>query len=333
MMLPVQPHPIAGRCVGVVGRFWVMTVTVLLGVASFSGCRSSPLSTSEPEADKLQIVVSILPQKYFVERLGDRHVTVTAMVPPGAEPHTFEPKPEQLKALSRASAYLRIRIEFEEAWMNKFAAANPKMRSVDTTQGIQRIPIASEFREQAETGHESETLDPHIWLSPKLVKIQAKTIYDTLVGLDAQHQTEYQANLQQFLADLDQLDADIQQALKGVTNRRFIVFHPGWGYFARDYQLEQVAIEVGGQEPSAAELAQLISQAKRENIKVVFAEPQFSQQAAETIAKEIGGKVLLIDPLAQDWMKNMREVSSTLAKAMNQRVSPVGSRKWGVGGR
>lgn len=317
-----------------VGRLWVMAVALLLGVASFSGCRSSPTSTPEAgnEVDKLQIVVSILPQKYFVERIGDRYVTVTAMVPPGAEPHTFEPKPEQLKALSRARAYLRIWIEFESAWMNKFTAANPRMQIVDTTQGIQRIPIAGEFQKQAKTAHQSETLDPHIWLSPKLVKIQAKTIYDTLVGLDAQHQAVYQANLQRFLADLDKLDADIQQSLKGVTNRKFIVFHPGWGYFARDYQLEQVPIEVGGQEPSAAELAQLIRQAKRENIKVVFAEPQFSQQAAETMAKEIGGKVLLIDPLAQDWMKNMQKVSHTLASVMSQHVSRVGSREWGVEG-
>lgn len=302
-----------------VGRFWVLAMALLLGAASLSSCRSNPTSTSEsgPESGKLQIVVSILPQKYFVERIGDRHVTVTAMVPPGAEPHTFEPKPEQLKALSRAKAYLRIRIEFEEAWMNKFAAANPKMQIVDTTQGIQRIPIATKFQEKTDTAHASETLDPHIWLSPRLVKIQAKTIYDTLVGPDAQHQAEYQANLQQFLTDLDQLDADIQQSLKGVTNRKFVVFHPGWGYFARDYQLEQVPIEVGGQEPSAAELAQLISQAKREQIKVVFAQPQFSKQAAETIAKEIGGKVLLIDPLAEDWMRNMKEVSSTFASVMS----------------
>lgn len=305
-----------------IGRVWVMAVALVLGVTVFSSCRPSPTSTPETgaKADKLQIVVSILPQKYFVERIGDRHVTVTAMVPPGAEPHTFEPKPEQLKALSQASAYLRIRIEFESAWMNKFTAANPRMLIIDTTQGIQRIPISAKFQEKGETAHAGETLDPHIWLSPKLVKVQAQTIYEALVKLDAPHQAAYQANLQRFLTDLDQLDADIRQSLKGVTNRKFIVFHPGWGYFARDYQLEQVPIEVGGQEPSAAELAQLIRQAKRENIKVVFAEPQFSQRAAETIAKEIGGKVLLIDPLAQDWMKNMQKVSSTFANVMSQPV-------------
>jgi zinc transport system substrate-binding protein len=305
-----------------VGQFCVVVAMLLLGVTALGGCRPSPTtspgSDNTPGSDKLQIMVSIAPQKYFVDRIGDRNVIVNVMVPPGAEPHTFEPKPEQLKALSRANAYLRIRIEFEAAWMNKFTAVNPRMLIVDMTQGIQRIPISTEFGENSQTSHASENLDPHIWLSPKLVKVQAQTIYDALVKLDAKHQADYQANLKQFLADLDRLDADIKQTLEGIKTRKFIVFHPGWGYFARDYQLEQVPIEVGGQEPSAAELAELITKAKQANIKVVFAEPQFSQQLAETVAQEIDGKVLLIDPLAPDWMSNMKAVSSTFASVMSQ---------------
>jgi zinc transport system substrate-binding protein len=264
-------------------------------------------------------MVSIAPQKYFVERIGNGYVNVTVMVPPGAEPHTFEPKPEQLKALSQADAYLRIRIDFEDAWMDKIRATNPKMLIVDTTQGIQRLPMAAGQQEEG-AGHaeEGENLDPHIWLSPALVKIQAQTIYNALVQLDAPHQTIYQTNLEQFLADINTLDKDIRQSLKGVKSRKFIVFHPGWGYFARDYGLEMIPIEVGGQEPSAAELANLVTQAKQENIRVVFAEPQFSQQAAETIAKEIGGEVLLIDPLSPDWLDNLRQVSDTFTRVLSQ---------------
>lgn len=297
-------------------RFSILMMTVLVAILSLGGCRQS--TQISPSMEKLQIMVSIAPQQYFVERIGSGYVTVNVMVPSGTEPHTFEPKPEQLKALSRADAYLRIRIEFEDAWMDKIKATNPRMLIVDTTQGIQRIPMSTSHQEGARQGESREDLDPHIWLSPSLVKVQAQTIYNTLVQLDARHQAIYQTNLQQFLADINKLDTDIRQLLKGVENRKFIVFHPGWGYFARDYGLDMVPIEVGGQEPSAAELAKLVKQAKQENIQVVFAEPQFSQQAAETIAQEIDGEVLLIDPLSPDWLNNLRHVSDTLTKVLSQ---------------
>ncbi|MCX7594680.1 MAG: zinc ABC transporter substrate-binding protein [Fischerella sp.] len=303
-----------------VNRLYVVMVMLICGMIPLVGCRQSSTPTPTSKSDKLQIMVSIPPQKYFVERIGNGYVTVNVMVPPGAEPHTFEPKPEQLKALSRAKAYMRIRIDFEEAWIDKIKAANPKMLIVDTTQGIKRLPMPSSYQEVGERLHagEGENLDPHIWLSPQLVKAQAHTIYAGLVKLDAKHQRAYQANLERFIADINELDADIRKNLQDVKNRKFIVFHPGWGYFARDYGLEMIPIEVGGQEPSAAELATLITKAKKQNIKVVFAEPQFSKQAAQTIAKEIGGEMLLIDPLSPDWLNNLRQVSHAFARVLSQ---------------
>jgi zinc transport system substrate-binding protein len=298
-------------------RFSVIMVIVLVAVLYFGGCRQSPQAPLSSE--KLQVVVSIAPQRYFVERIGGGYVNVNVMVPPGAEPHTFEPKPEQLKALSRAALYLRIRIDFEDAWMDKIKATNPRMLIVDTTQGIRRTSMSTDSQGGvAEQAGEGENLDPHIWLSPSLVKVQARTIYNALVQLDAPHQAAYKSNLEQFLADIDSLDGDIRQSLQAIKSRKFIVFHPGWGYFAQDYGLEMIPIEVGGQEPSAAELAKLIMEAKAENIRVVFAEPQFSRQAAETIAKEIGGEVLLIDPLSPDWLDNLRHVSDAFTKVLSR---------------
>lgn len=293
------------------------TLPLLAFCLILTGCDRNQTATNT--TDKLQIMVSIAPQKYFVERIGDDYVTVNLMVPPGSEPHTFEPKPEQLKAISRASAYMRIGIDFEDAWMGKIAAANPKMSIVDTTQGIERIPmqISEEEGETAKHGEGGENLDPHIWLSPQLVKIQAKTIYEALSKLDVKHQEAYRKNLELFLADIDRLDAGIRKSLQGIKNRKIIVFHPSWGYFARDYQLEQIPIEVGGQEPSAAELGALVSKMKQEKIKIIFAEPQFSQQTADTIAKEIGGEVLLVDPLSPDWLNNLRDISNTFAKVLS----------------
>jgi zinc transport system substrate-binding protein len=249
----------------------------------------------------LDVTVSILPQEYFVKKIGGDHIKVNVMVEPGASPATYEPKPQQMKALTQAEAYVSIGVPFEKAWMGKIQESNSLMLVVDSAQGIERM------------GN-----DPHIWLSPQLVKVQANNIYQGLVTIDSENQGQYKANLEEFLAEVDQLDQKIRQSLAGIEHRKFIVFHPAWGYFARDYNLEQIPIELGGQEPSAAELATLVKKAKAENIKVIFAQPEFSTKEAETIAKEIDGEVLLISPLAANWSNNLLQVSQTFGKVFNK---------------
>jgi zinc transport system substrate-binding protein len=268
------------------------------------------------------MMVSIVPQKYFVERIGGDRVDVMVMVEPGNSPATYEPKPEQLKALSDAAAYFSIGVPFENAWLDKIAAANNEMLMVDTIADIERQPMAAhhhdEEGEHEEHDHEGGAPDPHVWLSPELVKVQSQAIYEALTQLDPAHQEEYKANLDAFVADIDQLEEDINETLTGLESNKFMVFHPAWGYFAHDFGLEQIPVEVGGQEPSAQELAQLIEEAKEEDIQVVFAQPEFSTEDAETIAEEIGGEVLLISPLAPDWMANMRTVAQTFARVLGQ---------------
>ena len=279
---------------------------VLAGLVLVAGVLAGCGQNATPAAPAaLHVTVSILPQRYFVERVGGEYVAVNVMVEPGASPATYEPLPEQLRALSVADVYFSIGVPFENAWLERFASVNENLLFVDTTQGIERL---------GEPGNP----DPHIWLSPALVKVQAQTIYETLAQLDPAHQGAYQANLKSFLADIDALDADIRETLIGVENRKFMVFHPSWGYFARDYGLEQLPVEVGGQEPSAAELAALVAGAKQEGIKVIFAQPEFSTRSAETLAQEIGGEVLLISPLAPDWLDNLRRVAETFAENMER---------------
>jgi zinc transport system substrate-binding protein len=309
----------------------LVIVVALLGTACGSTqapeaqapeAQAPPDTSGEESSPVMDVTVSILPQKYFVERIGGDHVEVNVMVEPGASPATYEPKAGQLISLSASSAYFAIGVPFENAWLDKIASANTDMLMVDTVKGIERMSMTGSFDheegEKHETGGESDSPDPHIWLSPSLVKIQANNIYDALVSLDPSNQEDYRANLDSFLNDIDQLDADIRATLAGTESRKFIVFHPAWGYFARDYDLEMVPIEVGGQEPSAAELADLVTLAKEEQIQVIFAQPEFSTRDAETIADEIGGKVLLISPLAPDWLENLQSVSKTFAEVLGE---------------
>jgi zinc transport system substrate-binding protein len=289
----------------------VIAILLLLGLAA--GCQQ-PQPAAQNVPATLNITVSILPQKYFAERIGGQHVAVTVMVQPGASPETYEPKPAQLKALSQADAYLSIGVEFEDAWMARMAAANSAMRVIDTAQGIQRR--AMEDHQHQGTPAADEHLDPHIWLSPRLVRQQAATIASALIELDPEHRSDYETNLTGFMAEIDAVDSDIRGTLSGIQSHKFVVFHPAWGYFADEYGLEQIAIEVGGQEPSAQELAGLIDQARAEGIRVILAEPEFSTRSAETIAKEIGGKVLTISPLAEDWPGNLRAVAAVFAEAL-----------------
>lgn len=279
-------------------RLPILIFALSLGTWLLFGCGSGEEANSN---SSLNVTVSILPQTYFVERIGGEHVDVNVMVQPGSSPATYEPKPEQLTSLSKADAYISIGVPFESAWLDKIAAANENMRMVDTTQGIEKV-----------------SQDPHIWLSPELVKIQSQTIYEALSELDPAHEAEFKANLDAFIADIEELQTDIKGTLTGLKSDKFIVFHPAWSYFGREFGLEQISIEIGGQEPSAAELVDLVKIAQREGIQVIFAQPEFSTENAQTIANEIGGKVLLISPLNADWLTNMRYVAETFAEILGQ---------------
>lgn len=297
-------------------------VTLLLASVLFTACGASPSGTSSAavSGDPINVTVSVLPEKYFVERIGGDYVNVNVMVGPGDSPHTYEPKSEQMTALSRASVYFSIGVDFEHAWMDRIAAANADMQIVDISANLEKQPMAAHHHEgetPAADGENEGELDPHVWTSPEYVKAMSQTIYETLAAIDPAHEDEFKANLESFTADIDQLEADIAANLSGITSKKFIVFHPSWGYFARDFGLEQIPIEIGGSEPSAQELASIIDEAKEENVKVIFGAPEFSTKTAEYIANEVNGQVILIDPLAEDWLENLRSVSATFGEALN----------------
>ena len=284
---------------------WRVLLVVL--VICLSGCIGQPVNE---ESDRIQVVVTIPPQAEFVERVGGDRVQVTVMVPPGASPHTYEPTPGQLRAVSQAVLYAKVGsgIEFELTWMDNLRDANKDMVVVDCSHGIELI--------QAD-GHEGEHQqghDPHIWLSPRNAVIMVETIYKGLVQVDPGYQEYYTRNKEAYIRELDDLDREISEALSTMRIRKIMVYHPAWAYFCRDYNLEQIPIEKEGKEPTPQGIAQLIDQAKTYGITIIFASPQFSTESAEVIAQEIGGKVILISSLEKEYIKNMRKVAQAFSE-------------------
>ncbi len=264
-------------------------------------------------AEGLQVTVSILPQKYLVSRIGGDAVTVNVMVGPGESPATYEPKPSQLKALAAADAYIRIGVPFEDAWWERLLQVNRTMQVVDANQGVERLEA------EAHHGHDhAHTLDPHTWLSPRIVKQQADTVCDVLCELAPELAEQFRANKDALQSDIDALDQELSDSFAGLKGERFLVFHPSWAYFARDYGLKQIPVEVGGQEPSAAELAQLMDEARSQGVSAVFAQPEFNTQQAAAIARELSCELILVSPLAEDWLENLRRVGSTFAEALRK---------------
>jgi zinc transport system substrate-binding protein len=281
---------------------------LLLAAGAFTSCAQEAAATG-----KLGVAVTILPQAEFVENIGGDKVDVTVMVPPGASPHTYEPTPSQMAALSRAGLYAKVGsgVEFELTWMDKLIAQNKNMLVVDCSRGVELQPMTA--------GDEDEPAgspDPHIWMSPRNAEIMVKNIADGLIQIDPVNRAYYEQNRDAYLQKLEQLDQDIRDALAPVKNRIFMVYHPAFGYFAREYDLTTLTVEDQGKEPTPAGLQHLIEQAKEYNIRVVFAEPQFNPQSAKVIAQAIDGKVIMIDPLAKDYIENLRNVTGEMAQAM-----------------
>lgn len=267
-----------------------------------------------------------MPQKYFVEKIGGELVTVNVMVEPGMSAETYEPLPQQLSNLSKSSAYISIGVPFEQTWLEKIKSANTNIPIINSGAGIDKIPMIGHHHDHEEIDEhhheqegekiEAENLDPHIWLSPKLAKIQAKNIYQELVKLDPKNQTIYKENLDKFIIEIEDLDQQITDKFANINKRKFVIYHPAWGYFAKDYNLQQIPIEFEGQEATTAELVNLVKEAKSDNITVIFAQPQFSSKTVDTLAKEIGGEVVLLDDLAENWSENLLDVADKLAQSM-----------------
>ena len=274
-------------------------------------------------ASPVGVFVSIAPQKYFVRKIGGNLVNVSILIPAGADPHTYEPKPRQMVELSKSALYFAVGVDFEKAWLKKIAATYPKMRIVRTDKGIDKIPMTDQrqqkgniHKREKKGRHQDGAPDPHVWLAPAPVKVQAAHILKALIEADPKNRLQYAAGYDAFLKELDTLDRELKALFAGHQGKLFMVFHPAWGYFAEAYGLQQVPVEVEGKELKAAQLQSLIRRARERDVKVIFVQPQFSAKSAEMVAREIGGQVVRVDPLAENWEANMREVARKFRAAL-----------------
>jgi zinc transport system substrate-binding protein len=271
---------------------------------------------------KVNTVVSILPQETFVKAIGGDKVNVALMVKPGNEPHSYEPKPSQMKDIAKADIYFSIGVEFEDVWIPKFENQNKKMKIVNVSKGIRKVAMLGHHHhdgdEHEEHGHDEhehgeDGKDPHIWLSPLNVQLIAKNIYTALATNDPANKNYYKANYKKFVEHVQATDKKIRNILFDTpTGTKFMVFHPAWGYFARDYGLTQLAIEVEGKNPKPKQVIYLIKEAKEEGVKAVFTAPEFSDKIAKQIASEVSVPVVKMSPLKPKWSENL----ITFAKAI-----------------
>jgi zinc transport system substrate-binding protein len=275
----------------------------------------------------MPVFVSILPQKFFVQKIAGDLADVSVLVMPGASPHTYEPSPRQMAELAAARAYFSIGVTFEDVWLKRIRAANPDMPVIPTDAGIVKMPMPAhghaEHDMEKPDGHEEEThhdqgiLDPHVWLSPDGARLVAENTCKGLSALDPAHADAYRANTDALLREIDRVDAEARRALASLPegHRSFMVFHPSWGYFARHYGLTQIPIESEGREPSPRGLAEVIEQGRALGITVIFVQPQFSEKSASVIAAEIGAQIAVLDPLAEDWTATMTRAAQSIGQA------------------
>ncbi len=258
---------------------------------------------------KVNAVVSILPQQSFLKEIGGDKVNVSLMVKPGNSPHNYEPKPLQMMELAKADVYFSIDVEFEKIWLSKFKSQNKNMKIIDLSNGIIKIPMISKHN------NKHKKMDPHIWTSPKNVKIIAKNIYIALVDLDGKNKNYYKKNFDKFINNINQTDMKIKNILSNIKqNSSFMVFHPAWGYFAKQYSLKQFPVEIEGKTPKPKELVYIIRQSKKENIKAIFTQPEFSDKSAKIIAEQLNIKVIKASPLSAKWSENLIKLTKTIAE-------------------
>lgn len=275
------------------------------------------------------VTVTIEPQRFFAGKIAGDKFKINCVVPAGQSPETYDPTPQQMIQVGKSIAYLRIgSIGFEQAWMDKIRENNPKLEIFDTSEGMKLLTDAEEDAhahdhaahdhdahagEDAHHHHHHGGVDPHIWSSMAGAKVVAWNTLNAFIALDPDNTEYFWKNYNELVDEIDKTETEIKQLLDPLTDRTFIIYHPALTYFANEFNLTQLCIEMDGKEPSPAQLKMLVETARENNARVVFIQQEFDQKNAELIAKETGCKLTVINPLAYDWSKEMIHIAKALA--------------------
>ena len=276
-----------------------------------AGCKGTPqkqadsgkASGTEKPAGTVTVTVTISPYKYFVDQIAKGKVDVNVMVSNGNNPETYEPYAQQMMELSKSALYLKVgSIGFEQTWMKKLQDNAPDMKVIDTSVGIKPAKTPG------------GNIDPHVWMSCSNARIIASNILKALCQLEPKNKAFFEKNYQSLLSIIDKRDSTIKESFKKAPDlvRKFVIYHPILTYFARDYQLEQLAIEEEGREPSASQLKSLIERARKEKIKFCLIQAEFANRNTTTFINESHTKPMNINPLQGDWNWAMQEAAAAI---------------------
>ncbi|NLN04761.1 MAG: zinc ABC transporter solute-binding protein [Clostridiaceae bacterium] len=276
-------------------------VSLILFVVILAGC-----TFDRQESGKLTVAVTIMPQEEFVRAVCGDKVNVVVLVPPGSSPETYEPTSREITAFYKSSIYFAIGMPIEE--INILPVAE-NMKVVKLHEEAAKVYDELYF--------EGEERDHHVWLSPKRVKVMVQAIAREMSELDPDNAELYMTNSEKYIKELDEVNEKIKETLKDLKNRKIIVFHPAFGYFASDYELEMYSLEEEGKEATPKRLEELIDLAKRENIKAIFYQSEVDASQSKAFAEEIGGKAIMLEPLAKDYVNNLEKMAKLIAEADN----------------
>jgi len=270
--------------------------------------------------DKIIFAVSILPQQYFLERIGGDTVSSIVLIGLGQSPHAYEPSPAQLANLSKAKAWLLSGTDFEISLKSKISSRFTNLKIIDGTTGV-HFRTVQEYEHELEEIHTEKdehyetNIDRHTWLGYEPSKIMAAHIRDALVAIDPSSKSLYNANYDSLIMDIDTVFTELKTSLAKLRGKTVMVFHPAFGYFLDEFGMKQVAVETGGKEPTPKALSLLIGKAKAEKVPAIFVQAQFPVNAAKTVGREAGAEVVMLDPLAPDWLSNIKKMGDALKKA------------------
>jgi zinc transport system substrate-binding protein len=270
---------------------------------------------NKTEVNKNLVYVSIEPQKYIVDRIVDTLLRVEVLLPQGANHETFEPTAKQLRALSSSSLYLSIGLlDFERSLLDKLKSQNTATEFVNLSEGLNLLEGACSHGHNHSHSH---GIDPHVWLSAVEMAKMTRTIQQNLSEKYPQYDSVFTANSSTLLIEIDSLHRFMQKRFEATSTQKFIIFHPAFAYLARDYGIEQLALEEEGKSPSISHMKNVLAQAKSEGIKTIFIQKEFDTAIATVAATDFGGKVVVINPLEYSWLDNMYTMSEMLGKALN----------------